>query len=189
MMNKKMNLLKCACCIIGMCCVFISCKEKTDCTDDPNLTSDELTWINAYTNGQIVIFKSDTGSYDTATVSKYFTLYGPTGDSKGCLHYYQTGIVALQNFKYNNMLAIFVSHYNQWYPKNLNSERINNNLGLGGNCLYNDVPQDSVVVNGITYNNIYLLAGLSGPAFVDYTKQNGIVEFDDFNGHQWVKIN
>ncbi len=185
-MKKKMNVVKWSC-IIGGCVCLGGCQPK--CEDDPNLTADELSWINCFRNGQMLIFKSDTGSYDTAIIYKKVEITGTLADSKGCPHSCQAGSVFLDGLKLNHGFGIFVSHYNQWYPNNQNSAKISYDIINSGIRFSNNTPQNNVAINGNTYNNVYILSGLPGPAFIDYTKLNGVLSFDDYNGHRWVKIN
>jgi hypothetical protein len=146
-----------------------SCETK--CSDDPDLNAQELSWFNCYTNGQIVIFKSNTGLIDTFTVLKEFEISVSGTDNNGCQHTYQKEIVDVGGVECS------VSHYNQWNPQNLNS------VVVDVYKLSNYTPQNNVIVNGITYNNVYVMDSTY------YTKQNGILAFPGYPGVEWYQIN
>jgi hypothetical protein len=122
--------------LIGM--GFWSCEPK--CTNDPDLTADEISWFNCYTNGQVFIYKSNTGLYDTNKVVKYIAGGSLPTEDYQCPHVYQKEIVEVGGTE------MTVSHYNKYFPQNLNS------ASIGPYRFSNYTPQNNVVVNGITYN-------------------------------------
>jgi hypothetical protein len=155
--------------VFGM-ILFGGCEPK--CQDDPNLTADELSWL-PNTNGQLIIFKNDSGLVDTFIVNRSFESSVGQTDGNGCTHSFQTG--------YNDIgsaFRILVSHYNQWNIGNINSASLN------GFKFSNYTPQNNVIINGISYNNVYIL-----DFGTYYTRQNGILQFDNPIGTHWVKIN
>jgi hypothetical protein len=159
--------------------VFLcSCGHK--CADTPDLTADELSWL-PYSNGQIIIFKNDTGAIDTGFVKTYFDLGKSITDGNGCNHWAQSGTNELSNFTSipNGDFIISVSHYDQWFPGNLNSA----NFGIG--IYFSDLtPQNNVILNGKSYNNVYIR-----PDGVYFIKNYGIIAFTTYGVTKWVRIN
>src|ERR1035441_5677493 len=142
---------------------FWSCQPK--CTDDPDLTADELSWLPYY-NGQMIIFKNDTGSIDTGFAQVYFATGSCKTDDNGCQHCNQFGSNELKNFTPIPLgeFDINIAHYNQWFPDN-------NYVPFPG-----ITPQNNVVLNGRTFNNVYISSG-------DYfTKQYGWIAFTTGGG-------
>jgi hypothetical protein len=158
--------------IIFAFCLIVSCEPK--CTDDPNLTSDELSWL-PYTNGQMLIYKSDTGSFDTAYVQTLFTTGDCVNDNNGCTHCYQIGG---DRIKFNNgsEIDISVEHYNKWFPDNLNSAFMYEKFS-------NVTPQNNIILNGNSYNNVYIIGG------VYYIKGYGVIAYTTYGVTKWVRIN
>ena len=180
-----MNLLKCACCTIGMCSLFISCGP--DCKDDPNLNADELSWI-PYKGGETLIFKSVIGNYDTEIVGqKQFQINSirdlEAEDHINCKYSSQELELRVGNFDFG------IAHKN--LDVTYTSPEYGGNIPDDGNLYegpYHNISKSafliSVVLNGKTFNNVYNYYGLY------YSKQDGIVAFPG-NSHDslFVKIN
>jgi hypothetical protein len=148
------------------------CEPK--CQDDPNLTAADLSWV-PYTKGQVLIYKSNSGLYDTVVVdsSINYSIGGINGNN--CQH-------VLQYAKYDvGNISIFVTHYNKY--------AVNTSVFSVDIRYYNDyeisnlTPQNNIVLNGNTYNNVYVVDSIY------YTKQKGIIAFQGNPGVQWVLIN
>jgi|ERR1035437_3994462 hypothetical protein len=160
------------------------------CQDDPDLTIDELSWVNCYSNRQILIFKSDSGSIDTLIAKKHIDSNNQRTDNNGCIHNYQNAVVAIDSNSGGTLFNIRVQHGNKYYPY---SGSYTGGLAFAGIDAYQNfglssysfpTPQNNALINGTYYNNVYVM--LSG---IYYTKQNGIISFNDNNGVQWIKIN
>ena len=159
-----------------ICITLYSCKPS--CEDDPNLSSDELSWLT-YSNGQMAIFKNDTGAIDTVYAKISFELHCPLTDDNGCNHCYQSGESSLTNFKDlpNAIFLIGIDHYNKWFPSNMNSVH----FGNSANLFSHDIPQNNVTINNKTYNNVYNFGGTY------YSKANGIISFTTGTVH-WYRV-
>jgi hypothetical protein len=191
-MNKKMNLLKCACCIIVMCSVFISCGQE--CQDDPNLNAQDLSWISMYSSDQLLHFKSDTGSIDTLIITFDDLTMG--NSDNGCIYKDQNDIVSANFFDGsfssvgNQIFDINIQHGNKYYYSLQFPHGVPSLAQLNGHNFSDYTPQNNIVINGISYNGVYVMPNYNIPNnFIYYTKQNGVIAYDDNNGHQWVKIN
>jgi len=142
-----------------------------DCQDDSDLTADELVWLNCYTDGQTAIFKSNTGLYETLKVSK-FTEYNHTNYEQGnCQH--QCQIAQGES----GGPVINVTHYNQYWTESYSPPNI------GQYKFSNYVPQNNVIINGVTHNNVYVMDSTY------YTKLDGVLAFPGYPGVEWYKIN
>ncbi len=178
-----MNVVKWLGCVIGVFVFLGGCKQK--CEDDPNLTADELSWVNCYNDGQKVTFISDTGSIDTLKVIKYIsTDLAGRDEQTGCDHLFQYCQIEL-NF---TPLIISVSHSGKWHQGNVN---------VLGNQILKYTPQNSITLNNVTYYNVYVMAidtsnissSEKGVWKIVYTKKDGLLEYDYWHGLKWVKIN
>src|SRR5690242_5264269 len=107
-----------------------SCEKSKTCHDKyAYLNSDELSWLS-YAGGEVLIFKSDDGIYDTTTVtSRYFSFAGehaPSDPKHECSNLYQTGAVEV-NWS-DSSFVISVSHYDEDHTQNKNSASIGMSL-------------------------------------------------------------
>src|ERR1035437_1858033 len=184
------------------CLLFVSCKQE--CNDDPNLTTTELSWLS-YNGGEVLIFKSNSGLYDTAKIqNRVIGLYScQTHSPSQCKHQTQEASVSgdfnIQDFNFE----IHVGHLNSDcsgcgnYPY---LTRYNPDNGL---YFSNFNPVNNIVINNISYNNVYILTedtthwisqpiseqGATDIWKIYYTQQNGILEFDYWHGLSWIRIN
>ena len=142
-----------------------------DCRDDPDLTADELSWLSFYTNGKKVIFKSNSGLYDTLEVRINFEYFKSSFEKGNCQYscQYAWGEGGGPN--------VNVKHYNQFWTSSYSPPSI------GQYKFSNYTPQNNIVVNGITYNNVYVMDSTY------YTKQDGVLAFPGYPGVEWYKIN
>jgi hypothetical protein len=188
--------------IFIFCLLFVSCKQE--CNDDPNLTSSELSWLS-YNGGEVLIFRSNSGLYDTVYIqNKNIDLNScQTNSSSKCQHQTQEASIS-GNFKIQPFyFEIHVGHINSdcsgcgYYPY------LTRYIPDNGLYFSNFSPVNNIVINNITYNNVYILTvdtahwipqPISEQDATDiwkiyYTKQNGILEFDYWHGLSWVRIN
>jgi len=78
-------------------CYVLGAATWASCEFKPELNDAELSWLNVYTEGDTLIFKSDTGEYDTSIIIKkevYHPDYNPVEVSKLKPHY---GVVWYKN--------------------------------------------------------------------------------------------
>jgi hypothetical protein len=182
-----MNLLKCACCIIGMCSVFISCQPK--CQDDPNLNATELSWI-PYNGGETLIFKSAVGNYDTFIVGqKNFQIHSIRDNE------YEDNISCKYTSEELNikvgLFNLAIAHKNM--DVTYTAPEYNSDIGADGslyidaNVVLNNSILDSVSLNGKTFYNVYKFYKA-----LYYSKQQGIIAFYTSQNNPdslYVKIN
>jgi len=182
-----------------------SCKElePQPCQQDTYLTTDELSW-NPYKNKDTIVFISNTGYYDTAHVSITTTIDTVRELFGNCRYPYQTLTVYLSCFYWADILGIYVAHDIKYYdPNALTNVQINGILDSYNNIfgLPNIIgvsremtPQNNVLINGNTYNNVYIITkdttDMTPKSIwrMCYSKQEGFIEFDIFQGLSWYKI-
>ena len=184
--------------LISVVITLSSCQPK--CQDDPNMSADELAWFNCFVGGRTLIFKSNTGLYDTAKPGNISLSLSTCSNQDDCSH---ANTFAQLNFGFSHHIYgdkpnhFIVTHYNQYCPNGYEpiTLYINSSYGLK---LSNYTPQNNITINGKTYNNVYIMATDTIP-FTPlnpctiwrfyYTKNDGILEYDWSQGVQWVKIN
>jgi hypothetical protein len=179
-----------------------SCEKDKTCHDKyAYLNPDELSWLS-YSGGEVLIFKSNDGIYDTTTVTnRNFSFAGehsPSDPKHECTNLYQIGSIEI-NWR-DSSFAIFVSHYDQDHAQNKNSASI----GLGLNYLdgyfqfgrFSDLsPQNNISINGSIYNDVYIMS-IDTTYYLQptiwriyYTKQEGLIKFDVTHGQEWIIVN
>lgn len=190
--------------IIFISVLFSTCKKRDTpppCQDDLNLTADDLSW-NPYTNGEIIVFKSNTGLYDTGKIRSWVGFSDGGKDANGCEHLTQILNVDIDSFQINTgkIFELFVGHYNKWmngpFPNDAEYYGFySGGYGGSGATLSNLTPQNNIIINSITYNNVYIISKdttqNTNPQDIwrmYYTKQQGLLEFDCWHGLSWFKI-
>jgi hypothetical protein len=191
--------------LIGM--GFWSCIKKEQpqgpCYIYDNFPADDYAYC-LYSNHETLVFKSNTGLYDTAIVSRTMdTMF--TSFNNGCSTFYINLYDTIEHFKRSTTDTFVIQT-----AYNLNSPNLSYDVIFSSSSqsppyhegfydyLIIDSLQNNVLINNINYNNVDIIqldttywasTGINGIWRIYYTKQNGILEFDVFRGLSWVKIN
>jgi len=163
------------------------------CQDDCNLNSEELSWM-PYHGGETLMFKSVSGVYDTLIVGqKTITLYTGMKDQEADDH---------SNCSYSDQeldvligpYPFYLSHHNIYaagYNLNLAGHTpLDGNPYIGNESITQNAPQNNVVLNGRTFNNVYNFHYMYD--YLYYTKQDGLIAFKETTNNDtllYVKIN
>ncbi|HSY77792.1 MAG TPA: hypothetical protein VK890_13080 [Bacteroidia bacterium] len=159
------------------------CVPECGFDTNPNLTSDELSWLS-YSNNQRVIFQNETGIMDTFTAVRSVQVMPPyhSQGSSPCDGGYQSGKITL-----GQTLSIYIAHYYQFYANNQNSASINETK------FSNAAIENNDTINGKIYNNVYVLSvdttiyrSSDWVYKIYYTKANGVLKYYTSGNHVWV---
>jgi hypothetical protein len=117
---------------------------------------------------------------------------GPVDFNNPCDVGCQGGTIELSPYIYNKKLSSFefilnVTHDYPEYSENYNSANMDYDYRFS-----NYTPQNNIIINGVTYNNVYVISmdtvGHASPAVwqVYYTQAKGILQFNSGGGHTWT---
>ena len=176
---------------ISLILLLSSCTKDT-CEDKYYyLTNDEISWLS-YSGGEVLIFKSNDGLYDTSKVSNRILNYeGKHIFESKCSELYQNGLINIPLA--DSGFSIVVKHIDNSASIILPIPHTNSYFQF---AKFSDFsPQNNISINGTTYNNVYVM-NLDTTNFLQptvwrifYTKQNGILKFDITKGQNWTRVN
>ena len=184
--------------LIPIVIIIFSC-NKTCVDNDINCTSTELSWL-VYQGHETLFFRRNDGIFDTILVSgrgSYINMVQNCCGDK-CDHHFQSVEINMgsNHYNYGSVYAdIKIWHSNQW------TGQLTPYIGMSifdeGFLPLNVTPQNNIIVNGINYNNVYIVQEDTtqynytqpGPWRVYYTKSNGVIREDITNGKYWELVN
>ena len=114
-----------------------------------------------------------------------------------CQHHQDAIYYKISNAQNNLDFRIDVSHNAQWNPgvAGISASVLDSNFSRFNSSFIfsNFSPQNNIVINGQTFNNVYIMtrdsANFYGVWKIYYTKANGILRYDFSHGDYWEKNN
>ena len=145
--------------IIVIWLICFGCKKA--CKDeDYYLTETEKAWL-PYGNGQVLIFKSNAGLYDTCTVSASFNWDSGYPQGGECNIRYEQGTNMFAHPVSGGGFYININRYKDFLSGGITSPRIliaGSGGGTGAGYYLNNYPvQNNVNINGNLFNQVIIV--------------------------------
>lgn len=166
---------------------LLGCKKNQD-EKCPDVLTDEEYNILPYSNNQILVFKCNSGLFDTVYCTQGYLITNYTESDYDCISGPRGEYFQLNSNLGRNWGTITREHIQPikidlgWSPVSLT-------------YLIEGSTQNNITINSLIYNNVYVLTKDSTsilpnqPWRIYYTIPDGILKYDYTNNEFWEKIN